>query len=106
MVDKILCFSLAMMAGLLLGTVFFGGLWWTVQKGISSGKTAVWLSGSLLLRMGIVLTGFYFTADGHWDRLLACLSGFLIMRTVVTRLVRSPEKKSCPGQEVGNASHS
>lgn len=106
MMNEIFVFSLAMMAGLLLGIVFFGGLWWTVQKGISSGKPAVWLSGSLLLRMGIALAGFYFTADGHWDRLLACLSGFLIMRTVVTRLVRSPEKQPCTGQEVGNASHS
>ena len=26
-------FSIVLMAGILLGAIFFGGLWWTVQKG-------------------------------------------------------------------------
>ena len=68
------------MAGMLLGAIFFGGLWWTVRKGVSSPRPALWFLGSLLLRTSIALAGFYFVSGGHWERLLACLLGFVIAR--------------------------
>jgi F1F0 ATPase subunit 2 len=80
---------LASMAGLLLGAVFYGGLWWTVRKGLSSPRPAVWFLGSFLLRTGMVLAGFYVVSGGRGDRLLACLLGFLIARVFVTRWTRS-----------------
>ena len=40
------------LAGLVLGAIFFGGLWWTVRKGLSSQQPALWFLGSMLLRMG------------------------------------------------------
>ena len=52
--------ALALWRALVLGAVFFGGLWWTVRKGVSSTQPALWFFGSLLLRMSIVLAGFYF----------------------------------------------
>ena len=45
--------------GLVLGAVFFGGLWWTVRKGVASPRPALWFVGSMLLRTGVVLAGFY-----------------------------------------------
>ena len=45
-------------AGVLLGAIFFGGLWLTVRKGVSSKQPALWFFGSLLLRMSIVLSWF------------------------------------------------
>jgi F1F0 ATPase subunit 2 len=33
-------------AGLLLGAIFFGGLWWTVRKGVSSKRPALWFSAA------------------------------------------------------------
>ena len=53
---------LALVAGVVLGAIFFGGLWWTVRKGVSSKRPALWFFGSLLLRMSIALAGFYFVA--------------------------------------------
>lgn len=73
-------------AGVLLGAVFFGGLWWTVQRGLASRRPALWILSSLVLRTGISLSGFYFVSGGQWDRLLACLLGFVIARFIVTRL--------------------
>ena len=35
-----LALALALFAGALLGAFFFGGLWWTVQKGVSSESPA------------------------------------------------------------------
>ena len=81
--------ALAMVAGILLGAIFFGGLWWTVQKGLSSKWAAFWFFGSLLLRTGIALVGFYVIADGHWERLLACLLGFVTARLIVIRFTRT-----------------
>ncbi len=61
---------LAGAAGLVLGAIFFGGLWWTVRKGLSSRQPALWFFGSMLLRMGIALAGFYFVGRGDWRRLI------------------------------------
>ena len=80
--------ALALVAGLVLGAIFFGGLWWTVRKGVLSKHPATCFLGSLLLRTGIILAGFYFVAGGHWQWLLACLLGFVIARLIVTRLTR------------------
>jgi len=82
--------ALTWLAGGVLGTIYFGGLWWTVRQGLSSSQPALLFLGSLLVRMGVALTGFYFVADGHWLRLLVCLLGFVTARVVVTHWVRSP----------------
>ncbi|MEE4356173.1 MAG: ATP synthase subunit I [Desulfococcaceae bacterium] len=82
-----------LMTGVLLGVIFFGGLWWTVQKGFSAKHTGLWFSGSLLLRMSLVLVGFYFVSEGHWERLLVCLSGFFTARLIVTLRLRSGQAR-------------
>jgi F1F0 ATPase subunit 2 len=88
--NEMLSLPFAGVAGLLLGAIFFGGLWWTVRKGLSSKQPALWFLGSVLLRMGIVLAGFYLVGREDWKRLLACLLGFVIARFVVTWLARVP----------------
>ena len=77
-------------AGGVLGGIFFGGLWWTVQSAVSSKSPALWFLGSLLLRTGITLAGFYLVSNGHWPRLLACFLGFLLARAMAVRLTRVP----------------
>lgn len=79
---------LAAAAGVVLGTVFFGGLWWTVRKLVASPNPAIWALSSLLLRMAVAVTGFYLVSAGQWQRLLACLAGFAIARFAVTWLTR------------------
>ena len=101
--DETSSLALAGVAGLLLGAIFFGGLWWTVQKGVSSKRSALWFFGSLLLRTSIALAGFYFIAHGHWERLLVCLLGFVIARLIVTRLTRAAEKPTYLAQEASHA---
>jgi F1F0 ATPase subunit 2 len=79
---------LALVTGISLGAIFFGGLWWTVQKGVISKQPALWFLGSLLLRTCLALAGFYFVARGRWERLLLCLLGFVAARLIVTRYTR------------------
>ncbi|MDH4361339.1 MAG: ATP synthase subunit I [Nitrospirota bacterium] len=101
--NEILGLMPALIAGVLLGAMFFGGLWWTVRKGVSSTRPARWFFGSLLLRTSITLAGFYVVSDGHWMRLLACLLGFTLARLTVTRLTRFSEKSTRLTQEAGHA---
>ena len=77
---------LALPAGMLIGGAFFGGLWWTIQKGVTARQPALWFGLSLLLRTGVALAGFYLVAGADWKRLLLCLAGFIIARMAVTRL--------------------
>ncbi len=101
MINEPLIMVPALIAGILLGAIFFGGLWLTVVKVISVKWSALWFFGSLLLRISIVLTGFYFIARGHWERLLVCLLGFIIARFIVLRLTRTEK----PGYLRGEAGH-
>jgi len=82
--------ALVLLAGMLLGAVFFGGLWWTVRKGVSARQPALWFGASLLLRTGAAVAGFYFVSGADWKRLLLCLLGFIIARLIVTRLAAMP----------------
>lgn len=93
---------LACFAGMLLGVVFFGGLWWTVRKFMTSPHPAIWLLGSAMIRMSISLAGFYFVSDGKWTRLLSCLVGFMIARLVVTRLCRLTIAEPCRAMRESN----
>jgi F1F0 ATPase subunit 2 len=101
--NSIFILVLALVAGLLLGAIFFGGLWWTVRKGVFSKSPALWFLGSMLLRMGIVLAGFYFVGRGNWQRLISCLLGFIIARFIVMRLTRTPIEP--PHSTAKEASH-
>ncbi len=90
-------------AGFLLGAMFFGGLWWTVRKGLSSPRPALWFLGSLLLRMSLALAGVYLVSAGHLQRLLLCLFGFVLARLAVTRWIRPAPQD--PSRPEGAASH-
>ena len=104
MMNETLSLLLALVTGVLLGAMFFGGLWWTVKKGVSSKRSALWFLGSLLLRTSIALAGFYFIAHGHWERLLMCLLGFVVARPIVMGFTRAVEKSTHLSQEAGHAS--
>ena len=102
--NETLSLALSLVVGILLGAVFFGGLWWTVQKVVSSKQSALWVFCSLLLRMSIVLAGFYFIAHGHWERLLICLLGFVMARPIVMRFTGAVARSNHVAQETSHAS--
>jgi F1F0 ATPase subunit 2 len=79
--------ALALLAGLVLGALFFGGLWWTVNRGLVSPQPALLILGSFLLRTAVVVAGFYLALQGGWHTLAACMVGFLAARVLVTRIV-------------------
>jgi F1F0 ATPase subunit 2 len=103
MMNEALTLGSVLVTGVVLGAMFFGGLWWTVRKSVSSKQPALLFFGSLLLRTSIALTVFYFIARGHWERLLVCLLGFIIARLIMTRLTRTAEEPTHPARETSHA---
>ncbi len=66
--------------GILLGAFFFQGLWWTVNKLTTTHNQALLFVASFLLRMGVVLAGFYGLLLLGVPHLLVALAGFFASR--------------------------
>ena len=101
--------ALSCIAGLAIGAVFFGGLWWTVRRGVYSKRPALLFTASMVARTAFALTGFYFVSDHHWERSIACLVGFIAARMVVRLRVErmqpaNLENRFVQSREASNAS--
>jgi F1F0 ATPase subunit 2 len=81
----------ALVAGAVLACVFFGGLWLTIRHTVSSAALGVWLVAGFALRTALVLVGFCVVFGGHWQRLAACLIGFVLARFLIVRLLLVPQ---------------
>ena len=93
----------ALFAGIGLGIVFFGGLWLTIQKGLQSKKSGLIFTGSFIIRMTVILLGFYYVGSNDWKMMMACLAGFLITRVAITRYTKKQEQsKATFMKEVAN----
>lgn len=102
--SDILPYTLAWLIGLIIGGVFFGGLWWTVRVIMAGKRSATWLLGSLLLRMGIALTGFYLVARENWQYLVLSVVGFMMARAIVKWLTGlSADQRPPQASETKNA---
>jgi F1F0 ATPase subunit 2 len=76
-------------AGIGLGLIYFLGLWTTIRQLTHQKQTGLLMMTSLVLRLGLVLTGFYFLIGVvGWQGLLAALLGFTLVRLLLTRWLR------------------
>ncbi len=92
--NEIIKLLLALMAGLILGVVFFGGLWLTVKNGMQSKRSTLIFAASFLVRMAIVLVSFYYLVLSGWKNAVACMIGFLIARFVVVGMTKNADQSS------------
>lgn len=86
--SEILHIALALLAGVALGTFFFGGLWFTVKKAVTAKRPAIWFLASFFFRITVTLAGFYYIALGSWLWLLICVGGFILARFIITQLLQ------------------
>ena len=77
--------AIAGAGGLLIGAVYFGGLWITIGRLPSARVPALLALGSFLLRSLLAAASFVWLAQGSWVRLLVCLAGFLVARLALAR---------------------
>lgn len=93
--------ALAAAAGLLIGLLYFGVLWWTVRRMLTARYPAVLVAGSFLVRAALAAAAIVFVAGGRLLPLLATIAGFLAGRTVLIRVVGAPLRAGAgPGVEL------
>jgi len=83
-------------AGGLIGTVYFGGLWLTVKRIPSSDNPHLLLVSSFFLRMAVALAAFYALTPWGWQALVLALLGLLITRQILTRIKGLKPNKQHP----------
>lgn len=101
--NDIIYMTLVFIAGLALGTFFFGGLWFTVKKAITAKIPAIWFFSSLILRVSVVMFGFYYLSRGGWQPLIVSVIGFIAARFVVTYLTKLIDKKQAKKEDYHEA---
>lgn len=88
---------IAFAAGMALGLFHFGTLWLTVRQVPKARRPELLTLGSFLARTGVSVLGFYLVMGGYWERLVACLFGFILTRTFLVRRWR-PERTNLPAK--------
>ncbi len=86
---------LCLAGGLVVGHVFFGGLWWTVQHRPASARAPLWFLGSFVLRTAIVLLAVRALIPSGWRGLISGGAGFVAARFIVTLLVNRRSRQRC-----------
>ena len=75
-------------AGAIIGILFFGGLWLTLNKLTEAKSWSLWLGVSFLLRITMAAAGFWYFGAGDWRRILALITGFTIVRFISVKRLR------------------
>ena len=96
---------LALTAGLLLGFLYFRGLWLTVKKLPDTDRPFLTAIGSFALRAAVVLAGFYVVMGDEWERLVAALLGFILAREFLVRRLGTKDATPFKGALYGNRGH-
>lgn len=91
---------LACAAGMGLGLFYFGALWLTVRQFPNHRYAVALFLASFVVRTAVVVVGFYFVMGGQWERMLACLAGFIIVRQLLVSRLRPERVADRPRVEV------
>lgn len=86
-----------MLWGIVLGLVYFGGLWITVCRLPKVKRQALWMLSSFILRNILVAAGFYAVIQLGWQSVLLCLAGLLGVRLAMTRRINKSLEKGPVG---------
>ena len=97
--EQVISLVFAIVVGVALGALYFGGLWLTVRHLPTMRHPAIWMTASLVMRMAVILTVLYFLSDGHWGKLLAGVAGMLVVRIILLHRVRVETKKDILARE-------
>jgi len=85
-VSDVIALAIGLVAGAVLGVLFFGGLWWTTQRLPTTSRPALLLSLSLLVRVVVLAVGLLLVAQLGGGPLLSAAFGLVAARLGLTRL--------------------
>lgn len=89
MINIILGIVMSFTLGCVMGTLYFAGLWWTVQRLPRSRFPGLLTLVSFCLRAGMMILGILVVGKGgHWERMLVALLGVIVIRFVLVQKIR------------------
>ena len=74
---------LSLIGGFILGFMFFVSLYWSIRKMGDMEKPSMFMVSTSLLRMVVLLVGFYFISGNDGRRFLAALLGSVIAKFAI-----------------------
>ncbi len=80
--------------GIILGIVFFGGLYITVDKMRDVKNPSILLILSFVFRMAVLLGGLYLVSRNGFKDMLFALLGIVIMKLLMIFLAKRPQEQS------------
>lgn len=80
--------------GLLMGILYFGGLYFSTQKFNSAKSPALFMILSFVLRMGILIVGFYYLSKSGYKNILIGLLGVMLVRFIMVFNIKNRPSKS------------
>jgi F1F0 ATPase subunit 2 len=87
-------YMVAGLAGILFGIIYFGGLWLTIQKMGQMDRPILLLTGSFILRLALVMAGFYLVSNGQLELLAVSLVTFFLTRFYFIRKIQPAAERS------------
>lgn len=88
---SIVSFVLSLLAGVMLGGAFYGGLWFTVRRLPVTRHPALLALASFWIRSLVVLAGFVLLMKQRWQYGLIALVGFTLGRFAIAKFL--PERR-------------
>lgn len=85
--------------GLILGIIYFGGLYYSTKKFTKVKRPALFMVLSFIIRMGILVVGFYYLTKTDYKNVLIALVGVILTRFIIIFKVKDPKSNSVPGEE-------
>lgn len=77
-------YGVMLFVGMILGALFFGGLWMTVRQMTTSKRPGLLFMTSVIARSVMVLVGIWYFAADDAMAIACCLLGFIGIRLLAT----------------------
>jgi F1F0 ATPase subunit 2 len=87
MMPQPVAMTLLLLAGVALGFVFFGGLWFTVRALPTARYPTALAVASFWGRTALIVCAFAYLFSRNWQSVLVCVAGFVAARLLVARWI-------------------
>ena len=77
---------LVLLAGFIIGMVFFGGLRWTIQRLPETRHPLALAMASLIIRASFVVVALLLVGQSEWQRYVVLMIGIILARILAVRL--------------------
>lgn len=78
--EQIVLLIPAFAGGTVIGILNYLGLWLTVKKVPSVRNPALHILTSMAVRISLTMAAFFMITGHEWQRLLACVAGYFLVR--------------------------